>query len=267
MSENVNLILAGGGAKGIYQAHVASEVYKRKNVTSISGVSAGALNGAILSQGNPDKIKKLWDGLDRKDVWDGGHGIKTYFQILTGNRLGLYSPAPIIEKLRKNFNPNKSEVRFSAGCVSLNTGEYVQYSIDPNRTYTEKEKEKARKFVAASSAIPIGVDPIEIGGDLMVDGGTRNISPPTEKEKTIAILNSDVSEKPINQKPTNVLEVGKNALKILLNENARADVPDAGEIIEPSEPIGATTDFSDKTQKKRKEVAKRDVESFFDRQK
>lgn len=290
------LVLAGGGAKGSYQAEIASRVCEEKDVSVITGVSAGALNGAILAQNDPKQIRNIWDGLRQQGVWSGGHGLMRYVRMALGSRLGLYSPDPLIGRLKEEFDPNDVEIPFEAGCVSLEDGRYVPFSISPEKTYSKPEVEKARKFVAASSAVPVGVEPIEVGGETLADGGIRNIAPVGDAidynpNEIIAVFNSRISEgAAVDQKgkPGHVFGVAQKAIQILLNETVRSDVMAArrvnesiekagGEIkglsqipittVEPSEDLGSAQDFSKQAYKRRIRIARKDLknENAFDR--
>lgn len=286
------LVLAGGGAKGSYQAHIASQIMKNENVTVITGVSAGALNGAILSQGDPDHIKEIWKGLRRDDVWSGGYSILRYIKMAFGYRLGLFTAGPLQERLEKEFDPNDATVPLEAGCVSLKNGRYVPYTIDPDETYDGAQIKKARKFITASAAVPVGVEPVEVDGELLADGGIRNIAPVKdaikyEPDRIVAIFNSNLSRPAVEggTNPTHVLQVGESAIRILLNETLRSDVMAARRVnktirmtgmqevggaslvpitkIEPSRDLGSAQDFSQEAHDRRANVARHDYNAYL----
>jgi NTE family protein len=275
--EKVGLVLAGGGAKGSYQAKVAQKLLKKKKVDVITGISAGALNGSMLSQGKEDELAELWKGIRREDVWAGGHGPWRYFKLLVGWALGIYDPEPLYDIIQRRFDPNDVNVTFKAGAVSLKSGEYVPYEIRPEKEYAADEVEKAQRFVVASSAVPIGVEPVNVGGELMVDGGTRNVAPVGDAidenvDRIIAIFNSRLDnkfDKP-EETPSHAFGIGEWAFDIFLNELIRSDVEMARavnsfqeniqadidhydhipiDVIEPSRPIGTATDFSEEAWK------------------
>lgn len=282
--ESIALVLAGGGAKGAYQAEIASRICEHKDIDVITGVSAGALNGAVLAQGVPPQIRNLWRHTRREDVWSGGHSPARYIRMAIGSALGLYTADPLIERLKKEFDPNSVEIPFEAGAVSLEDGRYIPYSIDPDKRYNEAQVKKARKFVAASSAVPVAVEPIEVGGDTLTDGGIRNIAPVADAidydpDRIIAIFNSQISQGAAvdsTGKPNHVFNVATKALQILLNETVRSDVMAArrvnesiikaqGEIeglkhipidtVEPSEDLGSAQDFSMEAYERRVQIA------------
>lgn len=283
MEQDVALVLAGGGAKGAYQAEVASRILEKENVTAITGVSAGALNGALLSERNPQKIRSIWKRTRREDVWKGGKNFFRYLSLIFGDAKGLFDPSPLLETVKQNFNPNDAQIPFEAGAVSLDSGEYVSYQIDPNKTYTDGQIKKARRFVVASSAIPVAVEPVEVGGKLLVDGGIRNVAAARQAveydpDRIIAIFNSQIAEHTTDhrRRPTSVFEVGKIAFEIAMNETIRSDVEAAKalnnskpqykqipvDIIEPSDPLGSPKDFSKSAYEKRRKIGIRDFRLY-----
>ncbi len=63
--ESIALVMSGGGSKGDFQAGVADvlyhEVFVRPHI--VTGTSVGAINGAVLAEGEPDSVELL------KRVW------------------------------------------------------------------------------------------------------------------------------------------------------------------------------------------------------
>lgn len=54
------LILGGGGARGAYEAGVAISLLKHEQFDIICGTSIGALNGALIAQGDIAQLERLW---------------------------------------------------------------------------------------------------------------------------------------------------------------------------------------------------------------
>jgi len=291
--EKTALVLGGGGALGAYQAEVARRIAPSLDLCAITGVSVGALNGSILSQGSTEKLKDIWKETRKSDVWNGGHTFWRYVNLILGNKLGLYSSDPLQEKIEKYFDPNEVKVPFQAGSVNLETGEYVRYQISPDLNYTDKAIGRARRFVCASAAIPGAVEPIKVDEDrtMMVDGGIRNMAPISDSldfdpDRIVVILNTSIQDDFLanNETPSHIFEVGASALEVLFNETTINDVRTAqkindavkeagGEIgdykyvdidvIGPSGPIGSAQDFSKDAYKNRVKVGKRDAETFL----
>lgn len=62
------LILAGGGAKGAYQIGAWRAMRELGvQIEAIAGVSIGAINGALIAQGDFDRTLELWNNVEVKD--------------------------------------------------------------------------------------------------------------------------------------------------------------------------------------------------------
>ncbi|MBC5810634.1 MAG: patatin-like phospholipase family protein [Candidatus Eremiobacteraeota bacterium] len=62
------LILSGGGARGAYEAGVASALLQQETFDIVCGTSIGALNGLAVAQGMGDRLPELWQTIARRDV-------------------------------------------------------------------------------------------------------------------------------------------------------------------------------------------------------
>ena len=67
------IVLAGGGAKGGYEIGVWKALKELEiPMKAIAGTSVGALNGAIMVQGDYDAACDLWSNMQIQDVLDLG---------------------------------------------------------------------------------------------------------------------------------------------------------------------------------------------------
>ena len=276
------LVLAGGGAKGAYQATVATRIFDHLDLKAITGISVGALNGAVLSQNKPDSLMDFWQGTRREDIWQ--TSLFSAIKLAFGYKLGLYDPSPLKSRIDEAFNPNSTEIPFECGSVSLQTGEFVKRRVRADTLYGKEETERVRRFVLASSAIPGLVEPVRVSEErqLMVDGGIRDIAPISsalsyDPDRILIILNSDPSENFLKTEPIpeNVYGLIRSALEIALNETLNSDIDTARklnqtkkyrsvpiDVISPSEPLGSAIDFS-KFEKRRK-IGKKDAEAYLE---
>ena len=63
------LVLAGGGVRGAYQIGVWKALKELKiKVSAVSGVSIGAVNGALFVQGSKTKAERLWNKIAIGDI-------------------------------------------------------------------------------------------------------------------------------------------------------------------------------------------------------
>ncbi len=179
------LVLAGGGARGAYQAGMLQELVGNKGLDFhiIRGVSVGALNAAFLAQaptrGNSiAELRKRVAAL--QELWlvdiKGNHSIYAERGGWPGIVVGadsLYSLEPLRRLIRKHVSLDalrKSGRNFAVGTVSLVSGRYQEWS--PSQT------DFLNKLIASAS-IPVVFPYIDLKSakDVLVDGGVRNITP------------------------------------------------------------------------------------------
>ena len=64
------IVLAGGGAKGAYQAGFMKAIDESKwDYQIVTGTSIGALNACLLAQKDIDVLLHLWETVDEKDIF------------------------------------------------------------------------------------------------------------------------------------------------------------------------------------------------------
>src|SRR5215469_14684731 len=54
------LILSGGGARGAYEAGVAVSLLEHEDFELVCGASIGAINGALIAQGDRGELERVW---------------------------------------------------------------------------------------------------------------------------------------------------------------------------------------------------------------
>ena len=63
------IVLSGGGSKGSYQIGVWKALRKlRIKYDIVTGTSVGALNGALMTQGNFHRALKVWKSINLKTL-------------------------------------------------------------------------------------------------------------------------------------------------------------------------------------------------------
>jgi len=203
------LVLQGGGALGAYQAGVYEGLHEAGMAPNwITGVSIGAINGAIIAGNKPEnriaRLTEFWERVSSGfalDVpapfdllrlefnrWSASasamFGVPGFFvprfpsPLLTpsGARgaLSLYDTTPLYGTLRElvDFDLiNRRAVRFSAGAVELRSGNSVYFdNRDPNLEF-------GPHHVMASGALPPGLPPVRIKDGEYWDGGLVSNTP------------------------------------------------------------------------------------------
>lgn len=263
------LVLSGGGAKGAFQVgaeRVLREVHGFQ-WERIFGVSVGALNATLLAQRAYKELMDIWMNIREEDVYRKFSWPVIAFRLGLLRKLGLYDDGPLRDLIYKHAAGRPFAVPAHVGRVSLVSGAYELVPHD------------AKDFLDAvwhSATMPVIWEPV--GRDAIVDGGLRNVTPlgdalqydPTE---IVVIACSSPKLEPVKP-PANILDVAKRALTdITINEILLNDVdtfvrindivrqaheaglelrkPDGSPyrycritVIEPTQPLGDTLDFS-----------------------
>lgn len=165
-------VLAGGGSRGAVQVGMLAELVDRGiRADRVYGASVGAVNGAAYcGDPTPEGMKRLesvWRGLSGAQVFPRsiGHGPWTFLQ----QRPSVHSAAG----LRKVIEDGLDYERLEDAVVPL---EVVTTSLSDGR-----ERWLTRgpvvEAVLASAAIPAIFPPVQLDGDLLVDGGVVNNVP------------------------------------------------------------------------------------------
>ena len=187
------LVLAGGSVKGAYQAGVVRAIFEAGfRPDAIYGISAGSMNASYLvnnfgiqaleNDGNIDfpqaaiDLGEFWvknintpDSLAlRRGTYDlGMSAIRRNFE-------GLLDTTPLRDILHNNIqirNLNSSPIQLKVGAVDIINGSII---------YADPTYEHFLDYVMASSAIPILMPVVNIGGlrkMAFLDGGLRDVAP------------------------------------------------------------------------------------------
>lgn len=204
--EKVVLVLQGGGALGAYQAGAYSALHEAGIEPDwVAGISIGAINSAIISGNKPeDRVKKLrafWEQVSSgiysqipgQDLMRGplnalsaatvaATGVPGFFTprfppaVLmppgTPEAVSLYDTTPLKNTLHDlvDFKRlNSPDVRYSAGAVNIETGNFT-YFDSTRQTITAEH-------IMASGALPPGFGPVVIDGEAYWDGGLVSNTP------------------------------------------------------------------------------------------
>lgn len=266
------LVLSGGGAKGAFQ--FAAEKYAREvkgyRWDIISGVSVGALNGAMLAMGKYARLQEIWQHISDEQVYTGRLNAWAVLRLVFGAK-SIYGNDPLWRMIEQEIELEQITTDLRIGTVSLRTGEYVLF----RPSYPD-----FRRALLASTAIPIVWAPVQVSDEYgdMVDGGVRNISPLgdvlDDDPDEVVVINCSPRTPALENKPLrNALEIGMIALEVAMDELLTSDLREfirinhnvleaaeqgvvlhneAGKpfkyyecaIIEPDEPLGDTLDFT-----------------------
>ena len=260
----VVLVLQGGGALGAYQAGVFEGMTEAGYSPDwITGVSIGAINGALIA-GNPprqrlERLRGFWERVSSgvtaaappfRNPWHHGFaqasaavaslvGVPGLFvpRLLPPSlmpdgdpaALSLYDMAPLRRTLDELVDfelINRRDVRLSLGAVNVRTGNTIYF--DNRRTMI------GPMHVLASAALPPAFAPVEIDGEHYWDGGVVSNTP-----LWYAVDNSPATNTLVVQVdlfsadgalPKNLDQVMERHKDILYSSKTRFDAPRAHEV-------------------------------------
>ncbi len=247
------LVLGGGGARGSYEIGVWKALIELKTqIIAVAGTSVGALNGAMIVQGDYDKAYDLWINisidsvirineeitkLDGKEKTDG-----IAFIIKSAIQSGGLDITPLRRLLKENIDEEKirkSKVAFGFVTFSLT-------DLKPIIVFKEDvPKGKMVDYLLASAALPV-FQPLEIDGIRFLDGAFYdNLPVSLMVEKSIRdIISVDVSGFGI------VKKVKDDSLNIIQIKN--------------SEDLGHNLEFNPELVKKNIKIGYYDTMKIFD---
>ncbi len=158
------LVLGGGGAFGIVQAAYIQAAYEYGfRPQLVVGTSVGALNGAwvALHPGDPEGLLHVWLGLNPLRLMDlRPHRL---LRRLLRSPISLCTNEIVPELIMRHLGGSSfEETEIPLGVVATNL------SRGEKRLFLEGSLEQA---ILASTAIPGVFAPVELDGDLYVDGG------------------------------------------------------------------------------------------------
>lgn len=187
------LVLAGGSVKGAYQAGVVKAVFESGfSPDAIYGISAGSMNAAYLinsfgrqSIENDGYIDFNQATKDLNEFWVNNIYAPDCLSLRRGtyelglsairrNFEGLLDTSPLRQILDNNIairNLNASPVHLKVGAVDI---------INGNIVYANPSYDHFLDYIMASSAIPILMPVVNIGGQnnmAFLDGGMRDVAP------------------------------------------------------------------------------------------
>jgi NTE family protein len=178
------LVLGGGGARGAFQVGMLQVLVQQHDFQIIRGVSAGAMNAAVLAQAptGPDShtnlqaqvgtLAELWcNDIRGNDSVYKERTLGAIPSLLSEDSLYTIEPARALMKRYVDVERLRSSRRdFKVGAVSLCSGRYSLYGPDDPH-FMDK--------LVASMSLPPAFPPVDIAaeGDVLIDGGMRNITP------------------------------------------------------------------------------------------
>lgn len=212
------LILGGGGARGSYEIGVWKALRELKiNIDIVAGTSVGAINGAIIAQGDYDKALKLWLSMKNSLVFDGIKEDDKFNLEFLVNKV-LNNEEINMEPLRKLLEETIEEKRIRNSSIELGIVTIEKDCHKPREVFIEEiEKDKLIDYIMASACLYPLVKPQDINGKKYMDGGIYDNLPVNMALKHGAEKIIAVDLKAIGMVKENVIEEVKNLIRISPN--------------------------------------------------
>ena len=135
----IGICLAGGGAKGSYEAGVIRALFdKNIEFTSVSGTSIGAVNGYYIYTNNVEKLSDMWTNIQKINI----KGLKIKNNTVDNNI--------ILNELSKLTNNNNSNINFYVNYIEVNNKKLNEKIVNIDNL----SKEEQLNSIKYSSLLP-----------------------------------------------------------------------------------------------------------------
>ena len=208
----IALYLAGGGARGAYQAGVLKAIYdilqvKKLPFRMVSGVSIGSINAAIIAQHaddfktGVDKLESLWSNIHSQNIFNtsnyqlGKSVMRNLSQLVMKQRQTghLLDSSPLhhfisdhidFEKIKANIaNHNLDTMEVISTCYEAQQTISFYQHAEPEfedwhyPRHVSQRTNIGKEHILASSALPLFFPAVKIDGLHYGDGGMGLVAP------------------------------------------------------------------------------------------
>lgn len=174
----IGIVFEGGGGKGAFQIGVWNalrELNLEQYITTISGTSVGALNAALLFQGNYANAERIWNSITDQDILSPKEIMS---DSLYSNDDYLFSSNKLSDMIEYVISTQKINHICKECFVTC------RYRDKPNYRYFKwsdyYDVEMRRKILLASASIPVVFKSVNIDNEWYVDGGANGDNTPVE---------------------------------------------------------------------------------------
>lgn len=214
------LILSGGGARGFAHAGVLKALNEFDIFPDvIAGVSAGAIVGALYADGHsPDQIY---------EIFAQENTFFNYVKLKVPGK-GLFKTVGLKKNLSKHLKAKTFEelqIPLFVVATNINKAEIAYF-----------ESGEILDRVLASAAIPVLFEPVEIDGDLYVDGGVLDNFPVHPIQKACKRL-IGVSLNPIHAQDNfnSLFKIAERTFHLSVSANLSNKIKKCDMVFEPEE--------------------------------
>ncbi|HOI25329.1 MAG TPA: patatin-like phospholipase family protein [Caldisericia bacterium] len=183
------LVLEGGGARGAYQIGAYKALVEEGFIfNGVSGTSIGALNGALIVQGDAIRAYELWENLHPSELF--GIPLKSWSMLIDGDF--QFSDIPELFKTlqslvrSKGLDTQKVKALLKQIIIEDNLRKspmdfgFVTYSLSDRKAleYYKEDipQDEMVDYLMASANLPI-FQVEKLGGKILIDGGVSDNLP------------------------------------------------------------------------------------------
>lgn len=169
------LVLSGGGSRGAYEAGVWQALTELGiSIDIVTGTSVGAINGAMVVQGDLDNTVRLWKEIETHMVFDVPEGTqpREYAREIVFNKgAGTSGLRKLLKKYIDEETVRKAPVDFGVVIVELP-------AFTAHHVYKEDMGEgQVLDYILASASLYPAIHSCEIDGREYIDGGYADVMP------------------------------------------------------------------------------------------
>jgi len=218
MTPKIGIALSGGGVKGFAHLGVLKAL-EEKGIEAdvLAGVSAGAIVGSFIAAGKkPSEVMKL---INESDFFD-------FAKLSLPNR-GIFTLDNMTENLKKSLGIKSFEelkIPFYVGAANIERARMEYF-----------DKGDLIKIIQASASIPVLFSPVEINGELYVDGGLfENLPVNPLLDKCDILIAVNVMPVNLNGKLDSITDIAVRTFQLKTIVNAEELKAKADIFIEPT---------------------------------
>jgi len=218
MTPKIGIALSGGGVKGFAHLGVLKAL-EEKGIEAdvLAGVSAGAIVGSFIAAGK--KPLEVMELINESDFFD-------FAKLSLPNR-GIFTLDNMTENLKKSLGIKSFEelkIPFYVGAANIERARMEYF-----------DKGDLIKIIQASASIPVLFSPVEINGELYVDGGLfENLPVNPLLDKCDILIAVNVKPVNLNGKLDSITDIAVRTFQLKTIVNAEELKAKADIFIEPT---------------------------------
>lgn len=172
--EKIGFVLSGGGSRGAYEAGSWQALTELGiEIDIVTGASVGAINGAMVCQGDLENTIRLWKEIETHMIFDlpEDSTFADYAKEMLNGGAGTTGLRALLEKYIDEDRVRNSPIDY--GLVVVERAGFKTHYLTKN----EIPKGQLIDYILASSSVFPAIHPHEIDGIEYIDGGYADVLP------------------------------------------------------------------------------------------